>query len=129
MTFTAPVYAPDSDWLESGGTQPQGSLFRYFRAGESVQLQLAVVGDCEHEWKYAPCQDVNANGTCDEFETIAAAFGDFDASGAVDGADLGPMLAAWGPVTTVTVRYDLNHDNSIDGFDLGLLLARWGQGA
>lgn len=129
MTFTAPVAALDSDWLESGGTQPQGSSTRYFRTGESVQLQIASDADCEHEWVYRPCADQNSNGTCDEFETIAAAFGDFDASGTVDGADLGSLLAAWGPVTPATIRYDLNHDNAIDGFDLGLLLARWGQGA
>lgn len=47
---------------------------------------------------------------------------DLDASGAVDGADLGLLLSQW----QLPGSADLNHDGAVDGGDLGLLLARWG---
>jgi hypothetical protein len=46
---------------------------------------------------------------------------DLDSSGAVDGADLGVMLAAWG-----TAEHDATGDGFVDGADLGILLAAWG---
>ena len=46
---------------------------------------------------------------------------DLDASGSVDGADLGAMLAAWGTATA-----DVDGDGTTDGADLGSLLASWG---
>lgn len=46
---------------------------------------------------------------------------DFTGNGAVDGADLGELLAAWG-----TPGADLTGDNTTDGADLGELLAAWG---
>ncbi len=71
------------------------------------------------------------------FRSIAAAIGlafaptpailaggcplDLDSSGAVDGADLGVMLAAWG-----TATHDATGDGVVDGADLGILLAAWG---
>jgi hypothetical protein len=50
--------------------------------------------------------------------------GDFDANGSVDGADLGQLLAAWGPCGECA--FDLNGDGNVDGSDLGLVLADWG---
>ncbi|MFO0873627.1 MAG: hypothetical protein U0575_06600 [Phycisphaerales bacterium] len=50
---------------------------------------------------------------------------DLDASGAVDGADLGLLLAQWGPAAKHTAA-DLNGDGVVDAADLGLLLAAWG---
>jgi hypothetical protein len=49
--------------------------------------------------------------------------GDVDGSGAVDGADIGAMLAAWG---TADAAADVNHDGTVDGADLGSLLGAWG---
>lgn len=46
---------------------------------------------------------------------------DFDSDGAVDGADLAHLLAAWG-----TSDADLTGDGSTDGADLAELLAAWG---
>jgi hypothetical protein len=46
---------------------------------------------------------------------------DFDMSGAVDGADLGRLLAAWGTPTC-----DITGNGTTDGADLGALLAVWG---
>lgn len=49
--------------------------------------------------------------------------GDLDGSGAIDGADLGELLAAWGTDGAA----DLNDDGVVDGADLGELLSVWGK--
>jgi len=51
---------------------------------------------------------------------------DLDGSGSVDGADLGPLLANWGPTTVIGAPGDLNCDGVVDGNDLGALLSAWG---
>lgn len=48
--------------------------------------------------------------------------GDFNEDGAVDGSDLGFMLAFWG-----LPGADLDGDGNTDGADIGLLLAHWGE--
>lgn len=50
---------------------------------------------------------------------------DLDASGAVDGADLGRLLAEWGPSGGLGPA-DLDGSGEVDAADLGLLLAAWG---
>ena len=54
--------------------------------------------------------------------------GDLTGNGIVDGADLGTILAYWGPRTQdpSSIASDLNGDGLIDGADLGALLASWG---
>ncbi len=47
---------------------------------------------------------------------------DLNADGAVDGADLGLLLSAWGEGDSSA---DLNGDTTVDGADLGLLLSAW----
>ena len=54
-------------------------------------------------------------------ETIGCA-GDLTGDGAIDGADLGLLLGAWG----LPGDSDLNGDGTTDGADLGLLLGAWG---
>lgn len=49
--------------------------------------------------------------------------GDLDGNGAVDGADLGALLGAWGAVGGLA---DLNCDGEVDGGDLGIVLGAWG---
>jgi hypothetical protein len=49
--------------------------------------------------------------------------GDIDASGEVDGGDLGLLLGAWDSTDTAA---DLNGDGIVDGADLGILLGNWG---
>jgi len=51
--------------------------------------------------------------------------GDLSADGVVNGADLGLLLAAWGPCSG-GCQADLNADGVINGADLGALLATWG---
>jgi hypothetical protein len=50
---------------------------------------------------------------------------DLNADGVVNGADLGLLLGAWGPVGACAGA-DLNGDGVVDGADLGLLLGAWG---
>jgi hypothetical protein len=52
---------------------------------------------------------------------------DLNGDGVVDGADLGALLAAWGPCPKGDpCPADLDGDGSVDGADLGLMLSQWG---
>jgi hypothetical protein len=44
----------------------------------------------------------------------------------VNGADLGALLAFWGPVNPALPSADINRDGNVDGADLGYLLYGWG---
>ena len=82
-----------------------------------------LLDSCEIAAGYAT--DADGNGIPDRCEdAVLPCPLDFDGNDAVDGADLGLMLAAWG--STTDARMDLNDDGTIDGADLGLLLAGWG---
>jgi formylglycine-generating enzyme required for sulfatase activity len=83
--------------------------------------------DCDVDGRLDICEiafdgaaDENGNCTPDSCEY---AIGDLGLDGAVDGKDLGYLLAAWG---TSDPFADLNQDGVVDGNDLGLLLASWG---
>jgi hypothetical protein len=53
--------------------------------------------------------------------------GDLNFDGAVTGADLGLLLASWGPCSGAAVcTADLNEDDTVNGADLGLMLSAWG---
>jgi hypothetical protein len=47
---------------------------------------------------------------------------DFDRNGAVNGADLGFLLGAWGPGSGPA---DLDRNGDVNGADLGRLLGSW----
>jgi len=68
--------------------------------------------------------DINHNGTSDTCECI----GDIYLDGVINGADLGALLAYWGPTTSAAPSRacDLNADGVVNGSDLGILLAYWG---
>ncbi len=55
-----------------------------------------------------------------------ACLADLNSDGTVNGADLGLLIAFWGPVTTTVSPSDLNGDGTVNGADLGALLASWG---
>jgi hypothetical protein len=57
------------------------------------------------------------------FSSAAPRPADLNGDGAVDGADLGLLLGAWG---TPGPAADLNESGTVDGADLGLLLGAWG---
>lgn len=50
---------------------------------------------------------------------------DLTGDGAVNGADLGQLLAAWGACGVGSCPADLNGTGTVDGADLGILLACW----
>jgi hypothetical protein len=66
-----------------------------------------------------PFVDLGGNEVC-------SCAGDLQHDGTVGGADLGLLLAAWGPCGTDCGEADLDSDGTIGGADLGLLLAAWG---
>jgi hypothetical protein len=57
--------------------------------------------------------------------TTPASAADLNHDGVVDGADLGLLLAGWGPADPSSGA-DLDGSGTVDGADLGLLLAAWG---
>ncbi|MFM9169729.1 MAG: hypothetical protein ACKOTD_06295, partial [Phycisphaerales bacterium] len=59
----------------------------------------------------------------DAFATPCREAADVDCSGRVDGADLGQLLAQWGPGHGTG---DLDGSGTVDGVDLGRLLGAWG---
>jgi len=124
-------------WVIEGGEviTPPGasSATRFFRAGEAVVMETAfsVPGQLgtNRALTWSPCADSNLNGICDEYETVARDFGDFDASGDVDAPDLATMLSAWGSSGGKAGAIDLDDDGVVGASDLGILLSRWGLGA
>lgn len=66
--------------------------------------------------------DGNGDGIPDECQCVADLSGD----GVVNGADLGLLLALWGPASPSFPQFDLNRDGSVNGADLGMLLSEWG---
>jgi hypothetical protein len=70
--------------------------------------------------------DGNANGVPDCCESDSdCCIGDIYRDGVINGADLGIVLADWGPAVA-TKPSDLDGNGRVDGADLGMLLANWG---
>ena len=57
--------------------------------------------------------------------TDSPCIGDINSDGAVDSADLGSLLSAWGSFGK-NIPEDLNGDFEVDSGDLGVLLSAWG---
>jgi hypothetical protein len=74
---------------------------------------------------------ITLHGLCDwwDWDCEHGCFGDLIVDDHVNGADLGALLACWGPTTSsgASQRADLNRDGAVDGIDLGYLLSSWGQ--
>jgi hypothetical protein len=84
--------------------------------------------------------DCNSNGIGDACELAAGApdfnhdtipdacqcLADLFVDHQVNGADLGALLAFWGPVNPGFPQADLNRDGRVNGADLGYLLNAWG---
>jgi formylglycine-generating enzyme required for sulfatase activity len=66
--------------------------------------------------------DFNGDTVPDTCQCLADLFID----GQVNGADLGALLAFWGPVNPGLPEADLNRDGIVNGADLGYLLNAWG---
>jgi len=70
--------------------------------------------------------DYNGNNIPDICEGPDCHDADLTINGVVDGADLGALLAFWGPINQAFPRADINRDGVVNGADLGLLLSVWG---
>jgi formylglycine-generating enzyme required for sulfatase activity len=70
--------------------------------------------------------DYNGNNIPDICEGPDCHDADLTINGVVDGADLGALLAFWGPINQAFPRADINRDGVVNGADLGRLLAAWG---
>ena len=70
----------------------------------------------------AGAPEFNADTIPDTCQCLADLFIDRQ----VNGADLGALLAFWGPVNPGFPQADMNADGKVDGADLGHLLASWG---
>jgi hypothetical protein len=113
-------------WAVSGGSWPVVGLQTAFSTlsvslpptvlGRTALLHVAIDGGGD------------AIGSTIELDDVSMSFGpspaDFNGDGAVDGHDLGVLLADWGPCGACSP--DLNGDGVVDGIDLGRLLADWG---
>jgi hypothetical protein len=70
----------------------------------------------------AGAPDFNLDTIPDTCQCLADLFVD----GQVNGADLGALLAFWGPVNPALPSADINRDGNVNGADLGYLLNAWG---
>ena len=70
--------------------------------------------------------DSNTNGVPDICEQPRCQDADITNNHIVDGADLGALLAFWGPVNPVLPQADVNRDGQVNGADIGILLSYWG---
>lgn len=97
-----------------------------------ITRMIPVGPDCDTDGISDACEiqdgaaDLNQNGIPDLCEVPTCADADLNPNGAVDGADLGAMLAFWGPVSPAFPRADINGDGNVNGADLGILLSVWG---
>jgi hypothetical protein len=95
---------------------------------DSCELAAGTSFDCNTNTVLDSCDiaggapDFNLDTVPDTCQCIADLFVDRQ----VNGADLGALLAFWGPVNSGFPQADLNHDGVVNGADLGYLLANWG---
>jgi hypothetical protein len=85
--------------------------------------------DCNHNGIPDSCDIANGTSTDyghDGIPDECQCFADLNGSHAVDGADIGIMLAFWGLTSTTFPMADINRDGNVNGADLGILLANWG---
>lgn len=100
--------------------------------------------DCDHDGIGDACEtvtDCNGNGVDDDCDIALGNATDFNSNGIpdvcecasdlnanhwVNGADLGVLLAFWGPRSSAFPAADLTNDGDVNGADLGYLLNAWG---
>ncbi|MBQ72529.1 MAG: hypothetical protein CMJ67_06445 [Planctomycetaceae bacterium] len=89
-----------------------------------IEIQRATSGSYAiTRWAYEDDGSTILTGQVPE----ATCVGDIDESGAVDSADLGSLLAAWGDCRKKgECRADIDSNGRVDAADLGLLIAAWG---
>lgn len=92
-------------------------------AGGPGEVVMTVCGDLwTVEWHTFGNPGIGASFGIPIGFALAPLLGDLNCDGAVDGADLGILLALWG---TNDPAVDLDGDGTVGGSDLGLLLGAW----
>jgi hypothetical protein len=120
-----------------GALVPRNAWGDYFDVLVTPSFVLEWSADCNSDGivDFGQCLDgsildTNTNNIpdcCEEGIPCSACYAyDLNPTGIVDGADLGALLAFWGPVSPAFPRADINRDGNVNGADLGLLLANWG---
>ena len=92
-------------------------------AADGVYTSSAVISTSDEDIPGETSRTISLS-----FEVTVGPMGspaDFNGDGFINGADLGLLLAAWGPCPPPCI-FDLTGDGFIDGADLGLVLADWG---
>lgn len=137
----------------SHGNNPPADELIDIAAARSIALRCDPLGTCASDgaWQsieiYSP--DCDRDGLADDAEIAAGAIDvdgngipdacecaaspglppccptDLNDDGQVNGADLGALVAFWGPNPSYP-RADITGDGTVNGSDLGLLLAAWG---
>lgn len=107
--------APDLGDGQQVGTEP---LFKYAYLGDRV---VHLRGFARHSW--SPAMQEYTGDFLGTWTIEVDCPGDLDGDGAVTGADLALLLAAWGVDDEAA---DLDDSGVVDGADLAALLASWG---
>ncbi len=98
-------------------------LSGHFGLGSNTGADVVSVRWADGSTKVLTNVDLNQTITIHAVDPPPACPADLNASGSVDGADLGLLLALWG---SDDIEADINDDGIVDGADLGLLLSAWG---
>ncbi|MFO0895626.1 MAG: FG-GAP-like repeat-containing protein [Phycisphaerales bacterium] len=113
------VLAPDASVVASG--TPLVLLAAPFDAIAGPDLVTLNAAGSLGAAAGGPVATVELRGSTPSLPCVPA---DLDCNGVVNGADLGVMLASWGPCPGCAA--DVNGDGVVNGADLGVLLASWG---
>ena len=128
-------------WYGFHPTQPRISCNVPFYT-EFVSFNMSGNGahspNAQTSWVYVPWELTGSGGEPQEAISAKGEMGitfcrdDFDASGTIDGGDIGMMMLWWGASNEnytlyACTRMDLDEDSEIGASDLALLLLDWGE--
>ncbi|MFO0829194.1 MAG: right-handed parallel beta-helix repeat-containing protein [Phycisphaerales bacterium] len=119
----AKLVITDSTFTQNTATLPaSGAGAMWVAPWVPNVLELSNVSICGNSSPQLVCANYLTGGSVD----ICTCAADLTLDGAVDGADLGFLLAMWGPVNPSFPQADINGDGQVNGADLALLLSAWG---
>ncbi|MFO0872797.1 MAG: hypothetical protein U0575_02340 [Phycisphaerales bacterium] len=115
----------DFTLLGVDGVDPQPGVYALGLTLEGVDPPLATSKPFYFVFNLG--QDEPTHDAAIEYaDLFLACLVDVDGSGAVDGGDIGALIARWNEAGDGGGVGDLNHDGIVDAADLGILLGAWG---